>query len=169
MGEVKGQGHIVHPASCRCTSFSFHMNRTNHSWDMSTRVFDLEKSHPNFWRKFAKKGFLTKFLQNLIRWWPWLEAYSYQVLWWLVEWFSLYPADKQIFVYQCHSHDLGSRSPKGHPVHFPRPTLSLSQISKVYLKRFWHEKQKSLRRRRWWRTRWRKRTENIKSPQTGVI
>ena len=33
MGEVKG--HIVHPVSNRCTSFSFHINRTNHSCDMS--------------------------------------------------------------------------------------------------------------------------------------
>ena len=26
----------------------FHINRTNHSWDMSNRVFDLEKTHPIF-------------------------------------------------------------------------------------------------------------------------
>ena len=39
MGEVKGQGHIVHPESNRCTSFSFSINRTNHSWDMSNGVF----------------------------------------------------------------------------------------------------------------------------------
>ena len=30
----------------------------------------------------------------------------------------------------CHSYDLGSRSQKGHATHFPRPILSLSQISK---------------------------------------
>ena len=41
-GEVKGQGRIVHPTSNPCTSFSFHINRTNQSWDMSNRVFDLE-------------------------------------------------------------------------------------------------------------------------------
>ena len=31
MGEVKGQGHIIHPTSNRCTSFSLHINRTNRS------------------------------------------------------------------------------------------------------------------------------------------
>ena len=54
-GEVKGQGHIVHPVSNRSTSFLFHTNRTNHSWDMSNRVFDHEKTHPKFQRKKAKK------------------------------------------------------------------------------------------------------------------
>ena len=48
ISEVKGQGHILYPASNRCTSLSFHINRTNHSWDMSKIVFDLEKTHPNF-------------------------------------------------------------------------------------------------------------------------
>ena len=28
----------------------FHINRTNHSWDMSNRVFDLEKTHPIFFK-----------------------------------------------------------------------------------------------------------------------
>ena len=100
MGEVKGQGHIVHSVSNRCTSFLFHMNRTNHSWDMSNRVFDLEKTHPKFWKKiWQKKEFPTKFLKNLIRWLAWSEGYSYQVLYWLVDWFSLYPAEKQIFLF----------------------------------------------------------------------
>ena len=54
MGQVKGQGHIVHPVSNRCTSFSFHINRTNHSWDMSNWVFDLEKTHPKFSKKIGK-------------------------------------------------------------------------------------------------------------------
>ena len=46
MSEVKSQGHIVHPVSNRCTSFLFHINQTNPSWDMSNKVFDLEKTHP---------------------------------------------------------------------------------------------------------------------------
>ena len=46
MSEVKG--HTVYPVSNRCTSFSFHINQTYHSWDMSKRVFDREKTHPNF-------------------------------------------------------------------------------------------------------------------------
>ena len=48
MSEVKGQGHILYPASNRYTSFWFYINRTNHSWDMAKIVFDLEKTHPNF-------------------------------------------------------------------------------------------------------------------------
>ena len=75
MGEVKGQGHIVHLVSNRCTAFSFHINRTNHSWDMSNRVFDLEKNTSEiFQENLPKKGFLTEFLPNLNRWWPWPEA-----------------------------------------------------------------------------------------------
>ena len=70
---------------------------------------------------------------------------------------SHYRADKQIFVNRCHSRDLGSRSWIGHPVHFPRPIYSLSQTSKIYLKRFWCEGQKS-----WWRQTQRKGTENIR-------
>ena len=37
----QSQGHMLYPASNRCTFFSFYINRTNHSWDMSKRVFDL--------------------------------------------------------------------------------------------------------------------------------
>ena len=51
MSKVKDQGHIVYPASNQCTSFLFHTNRTNHSWDMAKRVFDLEKTHPKFLKK----------------------------------------------------------------------------------------------------------------------
>ena len=61
MGEVKDWGHIVNPISNQCTSFSFHINRTNHSWGMSNRVFDLQKTHP----KFSKKNWQnTSFQQN---------------------------------------------------------------------------------------------------------
>ena len=99
MGEVKGQGHIVHPVSNRCTSFLFNINRTNQSWDMANKVFDLEKIHPKFSKKiWQKKEFLTEFHQNLNRWLTWPGRYSNQVLKWLVEWFSLNPADKQIFI-----------------------------------------------------------------------
>ena len=40
--------HTLYPVSNQCTSFSFHINRTNHSWDMAKIVFDLEKTHPKF-------------------------------------------------------------------------------------------------------------------------
>ena len=54
MSEVKGQGHILYPVSNRCTSLSFHINPTNHAWYMAKIVFDLEKTHPKFLKKFAK-------------------------------------------------------------------------------------------------------------------
>ena len=57
MGEVKGQGHMVHPVSNRCTSFLFHINQTNHSRDMSNRVFDLEKNTSE--ENLTKKEFPT--------------------------------------------------------------------------------------------------------------
>ena len=62
MSEVKGQGHILYPVSNRCTSFSFHINRTNHYWDMAKIVFDLEKTHPKFLKKICKnQSFQQKF------------------------------------------------------------------------------------------------------------
>ena len=43
--------HKVHPVSNRCTSYSFHINWTNHSWDMFNRVLDLEGTHPKIWQQ----------------------------------------------------------------------------------------------------------------------
>ena len=65
--KLQGQGHVwgqrsSHPVSNRCTSFSFHINRTNHSWEMSNRVFDLQKTHP----KIAKKIWQKKRVSNRI-------------------------------------------------------------------------------------------------------
>ena len=54
MSEVKGQGNILYPVSNQCTSFSFYINRTNHSWDMAKMVFDLEKTHPKFLKKICQ-------------------------------------------------------------------------------------------------------------------
>ena len=45
---------VRYPVSNRCTSFSFHINRTNHSWDMAKIVFDLEKTHPKFLKKICQ-------------------------------------------------------------------------------------------------------------------
>ena len=64
MSEIKGQGlgHILYPVSNLCTSFSFHINRTNHSWDMAKIVFGLEKTHPNFSKKIChNKSFQQNF------------------------------------------------------------------------------------------------------------
>ena len=54
--EVKGQGHILYPGSNRFTSYLFHINRTNHSWDMAKIVFDLEKTHPKFLKKICQNN-----------------------------------------------------------------------------------------------------------------
>ena len=62
MGEAKGRGGIVHPVYTRCTSFSFHVSWTNHSWDMANIVW---KIYPKFWKKNAK--FPTEFRQDLTR------------------------------------------------------------------------------------------------------
>ena len=67
MSEVKGQGHILYPVSNRSTSFSFHINRTNHSWDMAKIVFDLEKTHLKILKKICQNKFPAELLQNLIR------------------------------------------------------------------------------------------------------
>ena len=63
MGEVKGQGHIIDPVSNQCISFLFHMNWTNHFWDMANIVFDLEKNIQNL--KKQTKTLLTELLLNL--------------------------------------------------------------------------------------------------------
>ena len=78
--EVKGQAHIVRPVFNRCTSFSFHISRTNHSWDMSHSVWPWKNTSEIFKANLAKKEFPKEFLQNLIRWLAWPEGYSYQVL-----------------------------------------------------------------------------------------
>ena len=59
LSEVKCQGHISYQVSNWCTSFSFHINRTNHSWDM---MFDFEKTHPEF---YFKKCQNESFQQNV--------------------------------------------------------------------------------------------------------
>ena len=56
MSEVKGQGHILYPVSNQYTSFSFHINRTNHSWNMAKIMFDLEKTHLNFLKKINQNN-----------------------------------------------------------------------------------------------------------------
>ena len=94
-------------------------------------VFELENTHPKFKKKITKTKACCRILPNSIRWQAWPREYNCQVLLWLNEWFSLYNTDKQSFAHQSHSCDLRSSSQKDHPVHFPRPKLSLSQICKV--------------------------------------
>ena len=114
MGEVNDQGNIVHSVSNWCTSFLLHINRMKYFRDMSNRVLTLKNHIRNFWRKFTCR---TSPKSNQIISMP--RGYNHHALWWLDVWFSLYCSDKHFFVYQCHSRDFGSRSPKCHPVHFP--------------------------------------------------
>ena len=151
-------GPIVHPVSNRCTSFSFHINLTNHSWNMSNRVFDLKKTHPKFSKKIWQKrvsnrlppksnhdqrNISTKFLSD------WLSG-SHFIL-----------QTTTILFINVTAVTLGL----GHQ----KTSSTFSQTYTFFvqkLKRLWRENQKSLQRRRRTRTRQRKRTENIKkSPQ----
>ena len=66
ISEVKGQGHILYPVPNRCTSFSFHINQTNHSWDIAEIVFDLEKTHSEFLKKICQNKSFQCFV--VIRW-----------------------------------------------------------------------------------------------------
>ena len=65
MSEVKGQGHISYPVSNRCTSVSFHSNRTNYFWDMAKIMFDFEKKTSEI-KKNAKIKIFNRTSQNLI-------------------------------------------------------------------------------------------------------
>ena len=64
MSEIKGQGHILYPVSNQCTSFPFHINRTNH---MAKIVFELEKTHPKFLKKICQNYIFEQNFSNLIR------------------------------------------------------------------------------------------------------
>ena len=106
----------------------FHINPTNHSWDMAKIAFDLEKTHLKILKKIAKitvfhrtspksnhdKGNMaTTFYSD------WMSGFYFII------------QTSKFFANWCHSHDLGSRSWKGHPVHFYRLIYLLSQISKI--------------------------------------
>ena len=78
MGEIKCEGHIIQPVSNSCTSFSFHINWTNNSWDVANRVWPCK----NTFLKFTKK---KKFQQNFSKIYSSnkhdsVGRYSYQVL-----------------------------------------------------------------------------------------
>ena len=61
MSEAIGQGHILYPVSNWCTSFSFHINRTNQSLDMAKVVFGLEKTNLKLYQKIYQND---SFQQN---------------------------------------------------------------------------------------------------------
>ena len=134
---------------------------------MSNRVFDLEKTHPKtskkIWQKRVSNRIPPKSNQviNLTR-----EIWLLSFVWigWMVLTLSCRQADFCLSMSQPLPWvKVTKRSSNTFSQTYT--ILSLSQISKVLLKRFWREKQKSLRRRqrrRRTRTRRRKRTENIK-------
>ena len=84
IGEVKGQGHIIHPVSNRCTSFSFHINLTNHSWDISNWVFDLEKTHPKFSKKIRVSNRIPPKSNQVISVTRGIMLQSFVVIGWVV-------------------------------------------------------------------------------------
>ena len=61
MSEVKGQGHILYPVSNRCTSFSFHINWTNHSGDMAKIVWPWKNTSEIFKENCQNKRFQQNF------------------------------------------------------------------------------------------------------------
>ena len=154
MSEVKGLGHILYPVSNQCISFSFHINQTNHSWDLAgcvfsrsntILVFDLEKTHPKFLKKIWQNNcFQHKFLQNLNR----VKTMTCNK----VAMFCSDPMSGSHFIVQTSKFmlidatavSLGQGHGKVIQYIFPRPTYSLCQISKVSLKRFWHERENFL-------------------------
>ena len=59
----RSRSHIVPSIQPnQCTSFSFHINPTNHSWDMAKIVFVLESTHPKFLKKICQN---ESFIENL--------------------------------------------------------------------------------------------------------
>ena len=67
MGEVKSQGHIVHPESNQCRSFSFHNNRTNHFWHMSNSAWPRKNTSEICKENLSKRSFQQEFFQSVIK------------------------------------------------------------------------------------------------------
>ena len=64
MGVVKGQCHTVGPVSYQLTSFSFHINQTNNSWDTAISKFDLETSKDKVMREVKGQGHILYPVSN---------------------------------------------------------------------------------------------------------
>ena len=79
MGEVKGQGHIVQPISNQCASFFTSIEQTIPQI-CPIECLTLKNTSEIFEENVRKIGFLTEYLQNLIKSWPLPEDYNYQVL-----------------------------------------------------------------------------------------
>ena len=122
MGEVKGQSHIVHLVSNRCTSFSLHINWTNHSLDMSNRVFDLEKKTSEILKgNLQKKGFQENDQRNIATKFcnDWMSG-SHSIL-----------QTRNFCLSMSQSRHWVKVTKRSSSIYISRPILSLSQISKV--------------------------------------
>ena len=64
MGEVKVWSHNVSLTLYRLTSFSFHVNRPSHSWDMIFSKFDLENPRSRSWKRWTLK--VTTWVQHSV-------------------------------------------------------------------------------------------------------
>ena len=64
MGMVMGQCHTVNPESYQLTSFSFHINQTNNSWDIAISKFDLETFNVNVMSEVKGKGHILYPVSN---------------------------------------------------------------------------------------------------------
>ena len=85
MGEVKGQGPIVHPVSNWCNYFLFHFTRTNHSSDMANSVWSSQNTS-KFFFKFAKKvpTKISPKSRQVINMTGWIKLWSFVVIRWVV-------------------------------------------------------------------------------------
>ena len=137
IGVAKRQCRTVGLVSYQLTSFSFHINQTNNSWDRAISKFDLETSKVKVMSEVKGQGDILYPVSNRC------TSFSFHINRTNHSWdmakivfdlekthpkfltkfakITLYRADKHIYANRCHSRDLGSRSWKGHPVHFPRP------------------------------------------------
>ena len=64
MGEVKVWSHNVSLTFYQLTSFSFHVNRSSHSWDTTFSKFDLENLRSRLWKRWTLK--VTTWVQHFI-------------------------------------------------------------------------------------------------------
>ena len=111
MNEVKVQGHIVYPVSNRCTSFLFHINRTNHSCDIPASVWSWKNTSKFFLKENSSKkvsyGISPKSNQ-VISMTRGIKMTCFVVIGWMLLTLSCRQAN---FCFnQCDSHELGSRS-----------------------------------------------------------
>ena len=90
--KAKVKGTLFNRASSCLISFLFHINWTNHSWDMANRIFGCGKQ-----------------ILNFNRWKTWQGGYTNQVLSRLDEQFSLYCAYKLNSLLLWQLNDLDSR------------------------------------------------------------